>query len=409
MTSAASPQPPSSGSNQGSKVSGSVATASCFVLGSIIAALTGPPVDWTVLLGLVFGVGLGWALHSRWRTMAQVISCLSCLPLWVGAGSQLGEVGLILGAIAVGIVVLGWSDRPHRRVGILLLLLGAVEALRSWLLGGTAQIPIAMGLFLYGVLGAGVWGACRERGTSAIGGLVLVSLMGGRLIHVVLMGDEAALVERAGWGLSVEAQGISQPESGLDLVRDGYQTPALVRGLLQHYSVEELMKEGLEPRVDQLTVEEVIRAARWLEVQGRGGQGLDLLRAAQHEGRACWWGELFARTQGEPVENCTWARPEEVTEVGDSSGGVSGYLGEDGNGVLNVHLSDGGGRVEIHIPGDITRVDLGMDHGAVMPLQPSDGVGWWTTQSSYAAGPHRLHIQAYGSLEQGLSISLRLR
>ena len=202
---------------------------------------------------------------------------------------------------------------------------------------------------------------------------------------------------------------MSQPESGLALIRDGYQTPGLIRGLLQHYSVEELMEEGLDPRVDQLTLEEVIRAARWLEVQGRGGQGLALLRSAPHEGTACWWGELFARIQGDPAGDCTWALPEGVTLVSDSGDGVSGYLAEDGNSVLDVHLTHGDGRLEVYLPGDMAGVELGVDHGTLQLLEASADAGWWTTQGSLAEGPHRLHLQAYGAIEPGLAISLRLR
>jgi len=367
----------------------------------MVAGLIGSPQDWTVLLGLTACYALAALIYRRFGGLAQVLFCLACMPIWVGSVDD--WQGWLLGLCALVIFILAWPDRAQRRVGLLMLLLGTVEALRLFMLGGVGGNSLAGGLVLYGLMGAGIWSGCSIPRAAWRGGLLLLGVFGVRFLWVVAQGEEASLKDRAGWGLRFEDRALLAPEEGLALIAEGYQTTALVQVLLNHYSIEELMEAGLVPRADQLGVADVITAARWLERVGEGGGARRLLLQVATDGEACWWANLFSRIQAQQETDCSRRRPQEVPSL-------EGELSLEWPGTTDQL------QIELDLPERITHLELqakpgsgslrwSMNHGSWSQAFPEED-GWSVVMGPLQAGPLRLQVQHLG-LSPPPTISLR--
>jgi hypothetical protein len=376
-----------------------------FIVACVLAGIVSSPQEWAVFLGLLATIGLAVLLRGRVETLSQVLFCLVCMPIWVSSVTAWFGWSWLLGVCALGLFVLAWPDRNQRRVGLLLLALGSFEAVRLAGLGGPAGFALAGGIFLYGLMGAGIWAGCSRPRAALRGSIVILLVYGSRLLWVMIQGQEAPLMDRAAWGLDFEDRVISAPEEGLALIEEGYQTPALVQALRNHYSVEELMESGLVARVDQLGVGDVVLAARWMERAGRGGEALRLLLQVTDQ-ESCWWATLFSRTQAQEDPECVSRTPTEVLVPGNEAQEVDWPDPAMVQLQIDMSLSEEVRHLEFRTNPQGSPSLVSLDHGIWQELVPGED-GWVQVLGPMAAGPHRLQLQpvsAGGHVELSIRI-----
>lgn len=358
-----------------------------------------PPIPWTVLLGMAAVCGIGWRVLGLRPLIGQVLCSLGILPLWVMSTLVWNVWTVLLCVLSLLLFAQQWRLVEQRRIAILFALLGIVEGARLLIAAGWYTWPLASGLVAYGWVGAGAWSGCQDRKAVGYGGLVLFLAMGFRL-SIGVFSDSLTWVERAEWGLAVEPKAIEHPGEALDLLAQGHQSPDLVVRLLQDYSVSDLMEVGLRPSANELNSVQLIEAARWLELNGRGGEALRALEQDTADPYVCWWATLFARTQGVESPECM-AEPDSAALQVSSSQSIE-WGGTEVSSQMEIDLS-----VPVRKIWILTKrrdVSMRFDHGEV--LEWNEVTGGIEVDGPVAGGPHRIQLNWNGNPPDSLSLSV---
>ena len=340
-------------------------------------------------------VGVG--VLERWPLMGQVLCSLGIMPLWVLSTLALDLWTLALCGVSLLLIVHQWSHVEQRRVVLLLILLGVVEALRLLAVAGWATLPLALGLIAYAWVGAGAWSGCRIRKPVVYGALALFLSIGVRLLGGMFVGG-LTWVEQADWGLDVDPSQIETPADALELLMHGHQSADLVERLLESYSVSELMEAGMVPSSQELNSSQVIESARWLEVNGRGGEALRLLKQSLNDPNICWWAILFARTQGVAIPDCQ--AQADASSIQVVIGDPMHLIDNDIATQMEIDVTEELSLLTILIEGHVTT--LRFDHGE--PQDWSEEYGGFQIVGPISSGAHRIQLTWAGQAP----ISLKL-
>ena len=266
-----------------------------------VAAAAGPPGPVPAAGAALAGAALAAGIGGRAPALAAALLLLGAAPLLAGWPG-----GLLLGAAALGGVglVAGGGALP-RAVGLGVAGAGATVWLRAAFAepgaGWSLAAPVRIGAvaLLLGGLCAGLRPGRRAAGGLAVAGLVLglrASLAGAappaspsEVDRLLASGLErrhlAALCAAPRLGLLALAARPAWHELGRCL--------AAARGPFAP------LDAGWRPEGAALPPDARIAVARALDLRGRGGEGLRLLRAGADDPRVAWWAALFAREQGE--------------------------------------------------------------------------------------------------------------
>ena len=277
MTSAASRQPPSSGSS----LLWSAAT--------LLAALVGAPLHWRAG-ALALLTGLAALLLRRHPAACAGLLTLGAAPLWLAAAD--GEPWLL--PLALLLLLLHRQGLP-RAVPWLILALAAVQAVRLLLL---EPVVPAAALLAAPIIGAGLAvaaAAAATPGRSSALSLVLAGalllVLAGRALRTPLT-TSAALEQVDAWGV-LRLQGTPEPalaEAALGLQPQWHEVASLL-------PPERALAAGWRPEGASLAPAERVRVARLLERSGRGGEGSRLLSSGA-DPTLQWWCVLFERLHG---------------------------------------------------------------------------------------------------------------
>ena len=280
MTSAASRQPPSSGS------SGFWAAL------TLLAAAGAQPIHFRVGL-LALGAGLLGAVLSRYSRLSAGLIALGAAPLWIAATN----VHPALSLLALVSVVLHRSGMP-RAVPWLVLALAGVQAARLVLLVDTlpSSSGLAAPILAGGLAAAGAAAAPPGRTTGAAVAFSGALLLGLSALTWWMPPTTPAGIQRAaGFGVLT-----LQPVPSGALASAALAAQPDWHDLARTLPPEEALRVGWRPAGAPLSPSERVRVARLLEQGGSGSAGLRLLGEDNAEALR-WWRVLFERIQGKPV------------------------------------------------------------------------------------------------------------
>ncbi len=271
-------------------------------LATVVAALAcprpAPPSVWAApLVGGVVALGL-----ARARPVAAAGAlAVGVAPLWVGAVLQADAAGGAVLLAAIAALGLRAGALPVG-VSASLVALGLVESMRALAVGGTlpASVAAAAPLLLAGLTLGGAAAAPPPPRILA-GSVAGVGLaLGGVWFGVSAPTTTRAAVAQARAGrLDADLLVAASPGRALAVLAAAPRSHDLALALGRRRGFPLPLSVGWAPGGD-LTPDERVAVARWLDVRGRGGEGRRLLGPARDDPEARWLEVLLLRQEALP-------------------------------------------------------------------------------------------------------------
>ena len=279
MTSAASRQPPSSGSSL------------LWGAATLLAALVGAPIHWRAG-ALAALAGVGALVLRRYPVACSAVLTLGGAPLWLAAASD--GLGRLLIIPALVLLLLHRAGLP-RAVPWLVLALASVQALRLMLLEAVVPDAVALSVPIL-IAGLAVAAAATATPTRTpalslvLSGAILLALSGRALRTPSTTAD--ALKNADAWGVLFHQAlpDAALAEQALALHPQWHEVASML-------PTAQALAAGWRPEGASLPPLERVAVARWLERDGRGGEGTRLLKRGT-DPTLGWWRVLFDRIQG---------------------------------------------------------------------------------------------------------------
>lgn len=380
MTSAASRQPPSSGS------SGSWAAL------TLLAAAGSLPIHHRVGL-LALGTGLLGAALRRYPRLSAGLLALGAAPLWIAAT----HVHPALSLLALIPVALHRSGLP-RAVPWLVLALAAVQAGRLMLLADTLPSSSGLGLPILagGLAAAGAAAAPPGRPAGAavaFSGALLLVLSGLTLRQPLTTPDDIQRAARFGV-LTL------QPIPTGELASVALAAHPRWHDLARTLPPEAALEAGWRPAGAPLSSAERVAVARLLERRGAGSAGLRLLGEDDAE-ELRWWRVLFGRIQGQPVRWTAGVLPDVDLITLEGTAELSLQLSQSGSTELLLHATQAHSGSFLMVSGEWfegpPELEIVLDDRARTVQVSTEEMA--LELGALSAGPHRLLLRFLNDLQ----------
>ncbi|MFT5681791.1 MAG: hypothetical protein ACI8RZ_002709 [Myxococcota bacterium] len=380
MTSAASRQPPLSGSSR------------LWALLTLGAAAVAQPIHWRAgLLALLAGL-IGGLLWRRPQVSAGLLA-LGAAPLWVAACSA-HPGAMVLAVVAV----LLHRDGLPRAVPWLVLAVAGVQAARLALLSDA--LPLSAGLVLPllagGAAAAGAASASPGRLPAGALGLSGALLLGLAAVSWRQLPTTPAAVERAAeFGVLTHQPLPKGPLTSVALtaVPDWHD-------LAMTLPPVDALAAGWRPAGAPLESSERITVARLLERDGDGSAGLRLLRGGDALALV-WWRVLFERLQGHSAPWSGGVLPDEPLIHLDGVHVLDLLLTRAGSTELLLHSDRDVSGLRLSLSGEWfegpPELEIILDHRASIVQVGIERRG--VELGPLTAGPHRLLLRFLNDLQ----------